>query len=59
MIGDKREVHLGFRTTQKIKDAIEVIRTKRDFKKYTLSDIIHLALEEYMDKHLQGQKPKE
>jgi hypothetical protein len=52
MIHESRLFHLGFRTTKTIKNKINKLRKKKEFKKYTLSDIIHLALEEYTNKYL-------
>jgi len=56
MIHEPRLIHLGFRTTKTVKDKIDKLREKKEFKKYTLSDIIHLALEEYTNKYLKEDK---
>jgi len=50
MLHDKREVYMGFRTTKKIAEAVEEKRKQKDYRKYTKSDIIHLALEKYLIK---------
>ena len=52
---EHRQLHKTFRTTQSSIDLIEKIRERKDHSIYSFSDMVNLALNEYIEKY--GENP--